>query len=164
MINELIEKIKTLTTIEIIDKKKDYADIRLLDYDNSEYRLHKSDEYLYIALRTNAQCNNKVKTFNGLISMRDDIREVINHLLGDIANDYIDFNIKEGLYDTDPYCEKRLSIYELELLDGEMSERAEIRGYKPYYFFTYSKKRVDYENVSDIVDEMIKEGIIRTRS
>jgi len=158
--NELIEKIKTLTPIEIIEQTDDYADIKLQDYDKDKiYRLHKSDEYLYRALRKNAQYN-KIKTLNGLISLRTDIREVINHMLGELAEDYIDFNIKAGLYDKDPYCEVRLSIYELELLERAMSERDEIRGYKPYYVFTYSDERITFDNVDKIIDEMIKKEII----
>jgi hypothetical protein len=160
--NELIEKIKTLTPIEIIKQTDDYADIKLPQYDKDEtYRLHKSDNYLYRALRTNLKYNNKVKTLNGLISLRTDIREVINHMLGELAESYIDFNIKEGLYDTDPYSENRLSIYEIELLESAMNERIdEIRGYKPYYLFTYSDERVTFDNINKIIDEMIEKGII----
>ena len=159
--NELIEKIKTITQIKIIKQTDDYADIKLLDYDKDEtYRLHKSDKYLYRALRKNAQYNNKIKTLNGLISLRIDIREIINHMLDELAEDYINFNIKTGLYDKDPYCEARLSIYELELLERAMSERDEIRGYKPYYVFTYNDKRITFDNVDKIIDEMIKKEII----
>jgi hypothetical protein len=81
-------------------------------------------------------------------------------MLGELAESYIDFNIKERLYDKDPYCKNRLSIYELELLERAMSERDEIRGYKPYYLFTYSDERITFDNVDEIIDEMIEKEII----
>ena len=169
MINKLLKELEELTNIEILEKSEKMAKVKLLDFKKNkvtEYDyivLNFYDYYLIKALKLNQEFNNKIKTLDGLMSLRDDIREVANHII-ELGEDYIDFNLKQNNYDKDPFCNNRLSIYELEELERAMEERPEIRSYKPYYLFTYNKKRVDITNVDKIIDEMIREGIVRTRS
>ena len=109
----MIEKLKELTNIEIVNTDEKGARVKFLDFTgDEEFFVRNKDTYIIKAVELAKKY--KVKTQDGLLSLRDDIREVENHLLGEVGEDYILNNLKEGSYDKDPYCENRQSIYELE--------------------------------------------------
>ena len=118
IIDDLLRELQKLTNIEILEKDDKGAKVKLLDFKKSEITtqdyvvVNFYDYYLLKAVELAKKY--KVKTQDGLLSLRDDIREVENHLLGEVGEDYILNNLKEGNYDKDPYCENRQSIYELE--------------------------------------------------
>jgi len=167
MINYLLEELQELTNIEILEKDEKSAKVKLLDFKKSKISnddyivVNGYDSYLLKALKLNKEFNDKIKTLDGIMALRHDIREVNNHFI-ELGENYIDFNMKNGLYDKDPFAENRLSIYDLELLEMEMSERPEIRSYKPYYLFTYKNKEIA-SDTAKVVDELIEKGIIKTR-
>ncbi len=118
IIDDLLRELKELTKIEVIEKDERGAKVKLLDFGRSKITdydyilINKYDYYLLKAVELAKKYG--VKTQDGLLSLRDDIRETINHFLGEQGEDYILNNLKEGNYDKDPYCENRQSIYELE--------------------------------------------------
>ena len=120
IIDDLLNELKALTNIEILEKDDKAVKIKLLDFKQSEITtqdyivVNNYDYYLIKALELNQKFNNKIKTIDGLMSLRDDIRETINHFLGEEGENYILNGLKKGLYDKDPYCQNRLSIYQLE--------------------------------------------------
>ena len=162
IIELLLDELKELTKIEIIeiiDNKS--AKVKFLNFEKSKITpaydfnvVRNYDSYLITALKLNQKFNNKIKTIDGLMSLRDDIREVENKYI-ELGYDYIDFNLKQGNYDKDPFCENRLSIYEVAELEEEMKKRG-IKEYKPSLFFNYKRNEID-----EIIDEMINEGIIK---
>ena len=168
MIDSLLKELEELTHIEIVEKNEKVAKVKLLDFEKSKITyydyilLRKYDYYLIKALELNKKFNNKVKTLDGLMSLRDDIREVTNHII-ELGEEYIKFNLQNGNYDKDPFCNNRLRIYELEELERAMEERPEIRSYKPHYLFNYHDKDWHMKDINKIIDEMIKEGIIRIK-
>ena len=168
IIELLLDELKELTKIEIIEIIDDKsAKIKFLDFEKSKITdynfnvIRNYDSYLIQALKLNQEYGDKIRTIDGLMSLRDDIREIENKYI-ELGDDYIDFNLKQGNYDKDPFCENRLSIYEVAELEKAMEERKEIRTYKPSLFFNYNKKRIKAPSeVDEIIDEMIKEGIIK---
>ena len=117
-INNLINELQELTNIEIIEKSDKAVKVKLVDFGRSKITdydyivINKYDYYLLKAIELAKLY--RVKTEDGLLSLRDDIREVENHLLGEEGENYIFNGLKKRLYDKDPYCENRLSIYQLE--------------------------------------------------
>jgi len=115
-LRDLLTKIKKIEKIEVVEESKDYACIKLLNYktktESETYRLLDYDIYMYKALKLNLENKRKVKTFEGICSLRDDMREAMNTFI-DCVDKYMVKNIKKGLYDKDPYCEHRKSIYHL---------------------------------------------------
>ena len=118
IIDDLLRELKELTKIEVIEKDEKGAKVKLLDFKQSEITtqdyivVNNYDYYLIKALELNQKFNNKIKTIDGLMSLRDDIRETINHFLGEEGENYILNNLKEGNYDKDPYCLNRLNMYD----------------------------------------------------
>ena len=116
IIDDLLNELKALTNIEILEKDDKAVKIKLLDFKQSEITtqdyivVNNYDYYLIKALELAREYG--VKTQDGLLSLRDDIREVENHLLGEVGEDYILNNLKEGNYDKDPYCLNRLNMYD----------------------------------------------------
>ena len=116
IIDDLLNELKALTNIEILEKDDKAVKIKLLDFKQSEITtqdyivVNNYDYYLIKALELAKLY--KVKTQDGLLSLRDDIREVENHLLGEVGEDYILNNLKESNYDKDPYCLNRLNMYD----------------------------------------------------
>ena len=158
----MIEKLKELTNIEILETDNLGAKVKFLDFiGDDEFFVRNGDEYIVKAVELAKEY--KIKTAEGLLSLRHDIREVINHFI-ELGEDYIQFNLEQNNYDKDPDCKNRLSIYELEELERAMEKRPEIRSYKPYYLFSYNKRRIDSTNVDEVIDEMIKEKIIKVKN
>jgi len=166
IIDWLLDELKELTRIEIIEIIDDKsAKIKFLDFEKSKITdynfnvIRNYDSYLIQALKLNQEYGNKIKTIDGLMSLKDDIREVENKYI-ELGDDYIDFNLKQGNYDKDPFCKNRLSIYEVAELETAMEER-EIKEYKPSLFFNYNKKRIKApDDLDEIIDEMINEKIL----
>ena len=166
VIDWLLNELKELTqieVIEIIDNKS--AKVRFLDFEKSKITdydfnvVRNYDSYLITALKLNQKFNNKIKNIDGLMSLKDDVREVENKYI-ELGDDYIDFNIKVKNYDKDPFCENRLSIYEVAELEIAMEERG-IKVYKKSLFFNYKKKIKAPSEVDEIIDKMLKEEIIK---
>ena len=109
----MIEKLKELTNIEIIKTDDKGARVKFLEFTgDEEFFVRNKDEYIIKAVELAKEYG--IKTTDGLLSLRDDIRETINHFLGEQGENYIFNGLKKGLYDKDPNCKNRLSIYQLE--------------------------------------------------
>jgi len=167
IIKLLLDELKELTRIEIIEIVDDKsAKVKFLDFEKSKITpaydfnvVRNYDSYLIQALKLNQEYGNKIKTIDGLMSLKDDIRETENKYI-ELGYDYIDFNLQQGNYDKDPFCQNRLSIYEVAELEEEMKKRG-MKVYKPSLFFNYKRKIKAPDELDEIIDEMIKKGIIK---
>ena len=114
-LRDLLTKIEQIEKIEVVEENKDYVSIKLLNYTSETaetYKLLDYDIYMYEALKLNLKNKRKVKTLTGIRGLRDDMREAMNIFI-DNVDEYIAKNIKKGLYDKDPYCQNRKTIYHL---------------------------------------------------
>jgi len=156
MLTQRIEELKKITNIEVIKIIDDKAaKIKFLDFTgDNEYTLLNYDWYIIEAIKKG---KNKIKTANGLFSLRDDIREVYNHQIP-LGEEYIDFNIENGYYDKDSDCNNRLNIHEFEIIIAN----ANFEKYNPYRLFTFKyKEPIFYTNIDEVVNELFKEQIIK---
>ena len=113
-----------------------------------------TDKWLELAKEI---AGNRVKTEEGLYTLRYDLREINNHLI-ELGEEYIEYNLQNGNYDKDPYCENRLTINELEAI----VKTADFEKYHPEKLFSYNKhfNYFDDEELSRTIDELYKEKII----
>ena len=165
IIDWLLDELKELTRIEVIEIIDDKsAKVRFLDFEKSQITdynfnvIRNYDSYLIQALKLNQEFNNKIKTIDGLMSLKDDIREIENKYI-ELGYDYIDFNLQQGNYDKDPFCKNRLSIYEVAELEEKMREKG-IKEYNPSLFFNYKRKIKAPDELDEIIDEMIDKKIL----
>ena len=100
--------------------------------------------------------NNRVKTEDGLLSLRYDLREIANHFI-DLGEEYINYNIKKGNYDTDPNCENRLSINELEAI----TKMSDFKYYSTKLFeFKKDFNIFNDDEVNAVIDELFEKNIL----
>ena len=114
-----------------------------------------TDKWLELAKEI---AGNKVKTKEGLFALRCDLREVNNHPI-ELGEEYIEYNLKKGNYDKDPYCENRLSINELEAI----VKTTDFKQYYPDKLFSYNKHFDCFNNeeLNRTIEELFKEEIIK---
>jgi len=116
-----------------------------------------ADKYLEKAKEI---AGDKVKTKEGLFSLRNDLREAYNHFFPEppsIINDYIEFCLENKLYDIDPYAMARLKFYTLERLVKDV----EFESYVPSELFTLKNIKTDEKNFDGFVNELFEKRIIR---
>jgi hypothetical protein len=164
MINKILNELQKLTKIKYkyIDNKS--ATVKFLDYKgNEEILIRHFDNYLVEAIKLNKDNGLKIKTIEGLLSLKLDLREIYNHGI-ELGEEYIYFNIDNKFYDKDPYCDNRLSINELEILEHTFHNNdLELIKFKPYQLFTYNKNRITFENASQIINDLIEKEIIKIK-
>ena len=66
-----------------------------------------------------------IKTKEGIWSLANDLREIRNHTIKNGLN-YVNYALENNLYDKDPYCEVRLHLNELEILEKAINKNFEI--------------------------------------
>ena len=98
----------------------------------------------------------KIKTEDGLFALRCDLREAYNHFI-DLGEEYINYNLQKGNYDTDPNCQNRLSINELEVITNMSKFK-----YFSTKLFEFKKdfNLFNDEEVAKIIDELLEKNII----
>ena len=113
-----------------------------------------TDKWLELAKEI---AGNKIKTEEGLFALRCDLREINNHFI-ELGDEYIEYNLKKGNYDKDPYCENRLTISELEVI----VKTADFKEYYPDKLFSYNKhfNCFDEEELNRTINELFEKGIL----
>jgi len=156
---EKIKELQKLTNIEIVEQidnkavKVKFSDFKSNEY--NEYVININDWYIVEAIKLAKK--HGIKNLSGLLSLRNDIREVANHLIP-LGEEYINFNLKNKFYDKDPFSYNRLHINELEAI----AKRAKFEKYKPKELFTYNK-HFDFFNekeLNQVIDELFEKEII----
>ena len=100
----------------------------------------------------------EIKTKEGIWSLANDLREIRNHTIKNGLN-YVNYALENNLYDKDPYCQKRLHLNELEILEKAINKNFEI--IKKDKFFGEIKERITWDNAKEVFDYLVENKIIK---
>jgi len=99
-----------------------------------------------------------IKTEQGIWSLANDLKETENHFIK-FGFEYVNYALENNLYDKDPYCQKRLHLNELEILEKAINKNFEI--IKKDKFFGEIKERITWDNAKEVFDYLVENKIIK---